>query len=296
MISVNATDLAGGSAFAFNQTSFDLLCSDLSTFPVSRAVAASAAFPILFTPITLTSYRRDCIGHPPPGAPGMALLREGAPLSRATALARDAARKMDPDRTQYVHLMDGGIADNLALRTLSNALVALDSDAAELRRLARVTRRIVVISVDGQAVVDPDIGQRRVVSGFGQIISAVSGSQIDAYSFETLLLLDTQVKDLTQKFRELRCAEAPMINGYPCDDVQGGLVQVSLRNVADPELRRRLQAVATSFTIPDADVDALVDQGSELIRTNPQLRDLLSEFLVKPQVVAAAAGPRQSDH
>jgi NTE family protein len=32
---------------------FDLICSDLSTFPVARACAASSAVPILLTPITL---------------------------------------------------------------------------------------------------------------------------------------------------------------------------------------------------------------------------------------------------
>src|SRR5271166_6715232 len=38
MISVEATDIAGGIAFPFNQRSFDLLCSNLSSLPVSRAV------------------------------------------------------------------------------------------------------------------------------------------------------------------------------------------------------------------------------------------------------------------
>ena len=66
MISVEAKHIAGGITFPFNQRSFDLLCSDLSSIPVSRALAASAAFPILFSPITLNSYRASCLDHPPP--------------------------------------------------------------------------------------------------------------------------------------------------------------------------------------------------------------------------------------
>ena len=60
MISINATDVANGVSFPFLQGAFDLICADLSTYPVARAVAASTGFPILFTPITLTSHRKDC--------------------------------------------------------------------------------------------------------------------------------------------------------------------------------------------------------------------------------------------
>jgi len=84
MISVNATDIAGGTAFALNQTSFDLVCSDLSSFPVSRAVAASAGFPILFAPITLASHRGGCTSYPPPGWE-----YSPAGLSRASVLNRN---------------------------------------------------------------------------------------------------------------------------------------------------------------------------------------------------------------
>ena len=84
MISVDATDIAGGVPFPFNQASFDLLCSDLPSFPVSRAVAASAGLPILFTPITLTSYRSNCTAYPPPGAPPPDWREHAATLSRQT--------------------------------------------------------------------------------------------------------------------------------------------------------------------------------------------------------------------
>src|SRR5262249_25694466 len=187
--SVEPTDIAGGIAFPFNQSSFDLLCSDLGSFPVARAVAASAAFPVLFSPITLVSHRSGCLAYPPPSAfPTES--RNGS--ARAAALAANAARQMDPERTRYVHLMDGGIADNLALRSLSNALIVLDHDAAAFHRLARVTRRIIVLSVDGQGTRDPTLGRRRVVTGLGQIISAGAGTHIGADHLTQPLFGDQQ--------------------------------------------------------------------------------------------------------
>jgi NTE family protein len=290
MISVDATDIAGDVAFPFNQNSFDLLCSDLRSFPVARAVAASAAFPVLFSPITLVSHRSDCLAYPPPSAPPTEARNGVGTLSRASVLAANAARQMDPERTRYVHLMDGGIADNLALRSLSNALILLDRDAAEFRRLAKATRRIIVLSADGQAARDPTLGRRRVVTGLGQIISTVSSTQINAYSFETLLLVDQQVKDLVGEMRRIRCEQGKQLDGHACDDVSGALVQISLAGIADEAVRRRLMAIPTSLTIPDADVDALVHEGRTLISNNPTLLDLLGDFSPASNTAAAVNG------
>ena len=282
MISVDATDIAGSTAFPFNQSSFDLLCSNLLDFPVARAVAASAGFPILFSPITLESHREQCLNYPPPGAPPPGAA-DGA-LSRRSALAANDARLMDPQRTAYVHLLDGGIADNLALRSLSNALITVDDNDEIIRKLARHTRRVIVISVDGQAATDPTLGQRRIVSGIGQIFAAVSGAQINSYNFETLLLADQQVGALTDKIRTARCAEAKTIDGHDCGDVKGALIQISLAGIADAEKRRRLQAIPTSLTLPDDDVDALVAEGEYLVQTDPKLRSLISDL--QPQATA----------
>ena len=60
MILINATDMITGIRTAFNQDLFDVMCSDVSSFPVARAVAASSAVPILFTPITLRNYAGSC--------------------------------------------------------------------------------------------------------------------------------------------------------------------------------------------------------------------------------------------
>jgi hypothetical protein len=48
LLVINATDLGRGVRFSFLQDYFDLLCSDLSSFQIARAVAASSAVPLLF--------------------------------------------------------------------------------------------------------------------------------------------------------------------------------------------------------------------------------------------------------
>jgi NTE family protein len=60
-VSINATDISFGSPFGFLPQTFDVICSDLASMPIARAVAASNGFPVLFGPVTLRNYRGpDC--------------------------------------------------------------------------------------------------------------------------------------------------------------------------------------------------------------------------------------------
>jgi NTE family protein len=290
MITVNATDIANGITFPFTQPNFDLLCSNMLSFPVARAVAASNGFPVLFTPITLMSYRDACGSARPPTAPAIAPSDQNDALSRRAMIARNNDRYMDPSQTKYVHLMDGGIADNLAMRSVINGIIALNASDEPFRRVAAVTRRVVLVSVDGEAASDPTLNQTRVVTGLGQIFSAVSGSQIDAYNFETLVLARDEVQRLVQHLIETRCAMGKTVGGHPCDDVRGYMVHMALSGIADPEVRRQLQAIPTGLTIPDKDVDLLVEWGQRLVVENPDIRAAVSGLGARPAHAAAAGG------
>ena len=52
-IALNATDMAGGESFAMIPRRFDDVCSNYDALPIATAVSASAAFPILLTPVGL---------------------------------------------------------------------------------------------------------------------------------------------------------------------------------------------------------------------------------------------------
>jgi NTE family protein len=293
IVSVDATDIANGIPFSFTQPYFDLICSDLSTFPVARAVAASNGFPVLFSPITLISYNQRCQAKRPPTAAPAAWADTPDELSRHALLARTANRYLDPERTQYVHLLDGGISDNLALRGVANGAIALDQSTDTFRKVALKARRILVLSVDGQSAADPALAKQRVVTGLGQIFGAVSGTQIDAYNFETLVLTNGELQKLVEGVRKVRCAQARVIDGHDCADVRGDLVHISLASIPDPQLRQRLQAIPTGLTIPDADVDALVGSGESLVQQNSQIRALIADL--DSRTAAAQAASRSGD-
>ncbi len=57
---INASALSTGARFPFTQAQFDLLCSDLGSVSVGRAVAASAALPPFFGAITIDNFAGSC--------------------------------------------------------------------------------------------------------------------------------------------------------------------------------------------------------------------------------------------
>jgi NTE family protein len=270
LISINATDVDHGLAFQFIQDQFDLICSDLSAFPVARAVAASNGFPVLFTPITLQSHRAACGNRVPYW---LTTERGTDPLSRADQFARASRQYLDADATRYVHLMDGGIADNLAMRGLINIMLVLTNGEEMNERidLTRV-RRILLISADGQAANDAASARSPKLSSFGQVISAVSGTQIDSYNFETLILANRQVEILRDAIRKQRCSRG-VADGQPCDDVESYVVHLSLAGITDAESRKRLQAIPTGLDLEPEDVRRLVQAGVDQVRESTGLAE-----------------------
>ncbi len=294
IVSMTATDIANGATFPFLGTNFGLLCSDLNSYPVADAVAASNAFPVLFSPVTLRNYAERCHGLRPPlaSAPSATLPETESAAARRRELSRLHDVYADPERTRWVHLSDGGIADNLALRGLLNFFIGLQAEGDLFRKVALTTRRILVISVDGEAAPPSGLGRKRFVGGLMEVVSAATGTQIDAYNFETLALAREQVQHLTDRVRAERCAAGPVISGHPCEDVRGTLVHLALSDIHDPEWRDRLSAIPTGLTIPDDDADALVRYGEELVRSNATINAIAAEADFPPRGPAVITFPK----
>ena len=144
---VNATDVSLGVRFSFDQEQFDSMCSDLSSLPIARAVAASVAVPVLLSPVTLNNYAAEGCGYVLPDWARDELAR-GYTTSRRYQEASRLAAYVQVQAASYVHLIDGGVADNLGLRGTIERSAAAGGfarliDAAGFRRFRRVVHLIV---------------------------------------------------------------------------------------------------------------------------------------------------------
>ena len=78
--------------------------------------------------------------------------RSRDPLSRLGVQATLIDRYLDPNKTRFVHLADGGVSDNLGLRVAGGMMqnLAESSRAISALGLAHL-RRILILSIDGEA-------------------------------------------------------------------------------------------------------------------------------------------------
>jgi NTE family protein len=127
-IVASATDIASGSRLPFNQNVFNVLCADLNAMPLSRAAAASSAVPVVLSPVTINNYGGTCNYSPPPWAKE---IKESAnpprPASRAIRELKDIEPYEDSALRPYIHLVDGGVSDNVAMRGVLDALELLEA-------------------------------------------------------------------------------------------------------------------------------------------------------------------------
>ncbi len=121
---LNAGDMVEGTPFALTQNHFDLICSDLSQLKISVGVAASAAFPVALSPVTLINYS-PC-GAQNNGRWPKTWVTNAANSNwhdnptrvRRGRVARTYAlgtKVPPPEGKSFIHLLDGGISDNLGV-------------------------------------------------------------------------------------------------------------------------------------------------------------------------------------
>ena len=191
MIRTTATDLSTGSRLTFSQNEFDLICSDLASFPISRAAAASSAVPLVTSPVTINNYGGTCGYEMPYWARQFEDPQNRLrPAGRAVQRIKEMKAFQDGGNRPYLHLVDGGLADNLGVRGILESLEELEASRV-LRQSVRVSRieRMVVIVVNSLSVPKSDWDRSAKPPNDLQILLKATGTPIDRYSYEGVELL-----------------------------------------------------------------------------------------------------------
>jgi len=251
-VAVQAANMSTGARFAFEQEQFDLLRSDLGPFPVGRACAASSAYPVLLSPVRL---------HNHPGGrslpPDLAVALDRPEADRRLALrAQELAHYLDAPDHPYVHLIDGGVADNLGLSYLDESY-RRGPIAARLDRI----EHLVVIVVNARTRPPEDVDRRQQAPDAYDVLMKTVTVAINQLSYALAERLEF----------ELRRREATE-EGFPTVHV----VEVTFDDLADPAERARFQTLPTSFTLPKEDVDAVVEVAGRLLREDPAFQELVA--------------------
>jgi NTE family protein len=258
-IFINATDLTEGNRFTFSQGPFDAICSDLGAFPISAAVAASSAVPGLLSPLTLRNYAGRCGFEPPTWFEEALQSRDTDPRRYRGAVAELPYLK--PEEKRYIHLIDGGIADNLGLRVAIGRIAAVGG-AESFRELEHwaVPDHLIVIVVNAETEINEGFDLSAAAPGLLETVGLVSRAQIRRTNSDTL---DFMTEEVSRWASDLATAGNP---------VKGHLVEVSFDHLGDTERRDYLEKIPTNFSLSDEQVDRLIEAGRTLLRESPSFK------------------------
>jgi NTE family protein len=270
---INASDLSTGARFPFTQTQFDLLCSDLGQVPVARAVAASAALPPYFTAITLRNYAGSCNAAAPRGFINAA--HPAGDTAGPLARLRDAHSYRDAAKRPYVHLVDGGLIDNLGVRASIDFAVENGGflelmDALGYHHLTHA----VFISVNAQRAPDLSIDQSDEVPSFRRVMRAFE-LPVNAQSLhmsEQLRASFTRWRDEIERHRASN--DADDAHGQP----RFYFIDVSLQAIPDESERDYFKQIPTTLSLDAASVDRLRAVARKLLLDSPDFKQLMSDL------------------
>jgi NTE family protein len=279
-----ATEAIDGISFSFTPSQFALICSDFDKFPVARAVGASAAFPGAFSPIVLKNYSGTCNSRIPKWM-DQALSKPDI-TNRTYYNARRMKTYLDPKRKPYIHLIDGGVSDNLGVRGFLESLIARGGIREAMREAnLEKTRRVAVIIVDAQT---QETGRWQVldeVPGLTTVLGASSTIMINKYNFETIELLHHVARDWA--YDDKMHGEKP-IDYY--------IAHVAFDALPDEKERAYFNSIPTSFYLEEEQVDRLREVAAKLLYTDKDFQRLVKDLGGRmPEVKASKAGELKTE-
>jgi NTE family protein len=296
-IMVSTTDISNGGRVVFNQNIFNLLCADLNAVRLSRAAAASSAVPVVLSPVTINNYGGTCNYTVPRW---VQLFTRSAnpprPAARAIRELKDAEPYADGVHHPYLHLVDGGVADNVGMRGVLDALEFLEAlhDAGQPTPLDRV-KRIIVFVVNSLSSPPTNWDESEAPPGTVDILLKATGVPIDHYSYEAVeLLKDIAARwEKDRKTRDLAgCSTnptSPVCAAIRVPQAEIYAIDVSFAALPDAKEREYLNLQPTSFVLPPEAVDRLRAAAGTIILASPEFQRLLKD--VGAKVMADPATP-----
>ncbi len=304
MIVASATDLNSGSRFYFTQKMFDILCSDLNGVHLSRAAAASSGVPVVLSPVTIDNYAGTCDYKEPPF---LARINKSAAVTRPAARAMQDMKELryyeDGKQRPYLHLVDGGVADNLAMREILAILEELEALHLEgLPTPLDRAKRLAVFIVNSLSTPPLDWDKKRSNPGTVEVLLQATGVPIDHYSYEAVELL----RDTAARWKMLRAIrDAGVIPEKDKRDpvlaevervpnLEVYVINVSFAELKDATERAYLNEQPTSFVLPPEAVDRLRAAAGTIVLESPDFQRYLKDLgdrVVKTPTPATKLAP-----
>lgn len=282
---INATDLYHGTSFPFLPVLFNALCSDIRSYPIADAVAASMAVPVVFKPTVLKTFPSGC------NASESWFVEPTLASTSTPRLLRSIAEAMrsyrDPERPGFVKLVDGGVTDNFGLSSIliSRAMANNAYSPMTAKDAIRVKKLLFLVVDAGRG---PGGTWNLELDGPGGIDSAMAATdaaidaaaRLAAYSFQAVM----------EKWKEAliqhRCRLSPeairtlggIPDGWRCEDVEFRIDLLSFQRL-EPSTAARARAIETRLKLSEPEIDLAMEAGREAVRRSDVTRSFAASVL-----------------
>lgn len=258
VVDINAVDISRGTRFSFNKSQLRIICTDPESITVGKAVAASSAVPVVFSAISMRNYADQCQEAVPDW---VTQALEDTDDTRRHYEAKQVNSYLNPGKRKYIHLLDGGLADNLGVRASISRTISAGSlkKALDSRGLGH-TRQIVYIVVDAANWPPVTMDETANHPPLESIISAATSAPIVQYNIETLNLLRQQFAQWSEE--------------------TGGkayVIHLSFDQLPEAQ-REEMLAMPTNLALTPEQVEKVVLSGRALLRSHAEFQNWLSSI------------------
>ncbi|ABR75387.1 patatin [Actinobacillus succinogenes] len=262
---ISATDMNMGQKITFTQDVFDGLCLNLNDLEIARAVAASSSVPLVFAPLTLNNYGGNCHF----AMPKEFVMREktvnGLIVKNIEETKHMLTQYQNAQERPYIHLVDGGLTDNLGLASLLDMsdVLGLDQMYEHVQKLN--LKNIVVINVNAQNEVRNETDKSADVPGMSEVINTIINVPIDNTTQNSL----RRFREFTDNWNRYKMKKrGPKVSLH--------FVGLSMKELPEGELKQKVLNIGTSFYLPKSDVDDLRRAAQILLQNSAEYREALS--------------------
>lgn len=266
---VSATDMSLGQKVIFTQEFFDGLCLNLSDVEIARAVASSSSVPLIFSPLTFNNNGGRCNYHPPEITKMVTAITVDMQKSKNVEEVREVlASYQDSQKRPFLHLVDGGLTDNLGLSAFTDSYDLMGKEGLYKTALATKLKRIAIISVNAQNEVTSEIDQSANIPQTRDVVNTIVNVPIDRNTQTTL-----------RRFRELTDEWNKMMLKQPQNKrVALHFVSIGLKDLPESELKNEVLNINTSFYLPTKEVNKLKQAAQILLNNSKEYQTLLESL------------------
>jgi len=197
--------------------------------------------------------------------------------------AKNRLAYLDKEARPYVHLMDGGLADNIGLRPIEDAF---QRTSGFIRRLisAGEIEKLVFVVVNARTADQDELSRSESPPGLGTVAFKTATIALDNYSFETIEFMrelatarkQTQMVLAACRQKLEQCPEQTLPK--LAKSLDPFVIEVNFEALADPERRRYFLGLPTSFVLSREQVRDLVEVGPQILEQSPDFKSLLESL------------------